>query len=153
MNPVSAIFQAKKINYRLLVFLIELWWLAGEIRLSTISSQWQAASVFATCHTKSCIAGFWYSCIIRYCNYFQHFSFVELTSCAWFDCTRFIAAGCKTQIGRFIMSGQQQSLKDGIEDEICDKCLCEQAELFQATGEYCLKCWQDMTHPSIWACA
>ncbi|AFU58445.1 hypothetical protein Ngar_c15100 [Candidatus Nitrososphaera gargensis Ga9.2] len=44
---------------------------------------------------------------------------------------------------------QQQILKDGIEDEICDKCRKEKAELFQLTGEYCLKCWQIMTHPEI----
>jgi hypothetical protein len=48
-----------------------------------------------------------------------------------------------------IPMSQAQILKDGIEDGICDKCLTEKAELFQATGEYCLKCWQIMTHPDI----
>lgn len=43
----------------------------------------------------------------------------------------------------------QQIIKDGVEDGLCDKCLSEMAELFQATGEYCLRCWQTMTHPDI----
>jgi hypothetical protein len=51
------------------------------------------------------------------------------------------------QIG--VCMDQAQILKDGIEDGICDKCLTEKAELFQATGEYCLKCWQVMTHPDL----
>jgi len=42
-----------------------------------------------------------------------------------------------------------QIVKDGIEDGICDKCLVKEAELFQLTGEYCLDCWQNMTHPDI----
>jgi len=48
-----------------------------------------------------------------------------------------------------ITMNQAQIFKDGIEDEICDKCLREKAELFQATGEYCLNCWQSMTHPDV----
>jgi hypothetical protein len=48
-----------------------------------------------------------------------------------------------------VCMNQAQILKDGAEDEICDKCLSERAELFQATGEYCLKCWQVMTYPDL----
>jgi hypothetical protein len=48
-----------------------------------------------------------------------------------------------------IVMSRQLLKKDGIEDEVCDKCLERKAELFQATGEYCLSCWQDMTHPTV----
>ena len=34
------------------------------------------------------------------------------------------------------------------EDNICDSCP-RQAEIFQVTGEYCLRCWQEETHPDV----
>ena len=47
------------------------------------------------------------------------------------------------------MTAEENIQKDGAEDEICDKCLREAADIFQLTGEYCLMCWQDMTHSNI----
>jgi len=31
----------------------------------------------------------------------------------------------------------------------CQKCKKEVAEVFQVTGDFCLQCWQDETHPDI----
>jgi len=47
------------------------------------------------------------------------------------------------------MTAAETIQKDGIEDGICDKCLREAADIFQLTGEYCLMCWQVMTHSNV----
>lgn len=32
----------------------------------------------------------------------------------------------------------------------CEYCSQRRAEIFQVTGDYCLQCWQDETHPNVW---
>lgn len=34
-------------------------------------------------------------------------------------------------------------------DIMCQKCGKQVAEVFQVTGDFCLQCWQDETHPDI----
>ncbi|MEO9362996.1 MAG: hypothetical protein ABI348_03755 [Nitrososphaera sp.] len=31
----------------------------------------------------------------------------------------------------------------------CEHCSQRRAEIFQVTGDYCLQCWQDETHPNV----
>ncbi|WP_158385623.1 hypothetical protein [Candidatus Nitrososphaera evergladensis] len=31
----------------------------------------------------------------------------------------------------------------------CEYCYQRKAEIFQVTGDYCLQCWQDETHPNV----
>jgi hypothetical protein len=31
-------------------------------------------------------------------------------------------------------------------DSICMECQAKPAEIFQVNGEFCLECWQDITH-------
>ena len=31
----------------------------------------------------------------------------------------------------------------------CEFCLQNRAEIFQVTGDYCLQCWQEETHPDV----
>jgi DNA-directed RNA polymerase subunit RPC12/RpoP len=31
----------------------------------------------------------------------------------------------------------------------CEFCSQKRAEIFQATGYYCLQCWQEETHPNV----
>jgi hypothetical protein len=31
-------------------------------------------------------------------------------------------------------------------DSVCVQCQVKPAEIFQVNGEYCLECWQDITH-------
>ncbi len=36
------------------------------------------------------------------------------------------------------------------QDELsCESCSAKKAEIFQVTGNYCLCCWQDETHPDL----
>lgn len=55
------------------------------------------------------------------------------------------------QVGINAVNEAKRVQKDSTEgeDEICDKCLRESAEIFQQTGEYCLQCWQDLTHSNV----
>jgi hypothetical protein len=34
----------------------------------------------------------------------------------------------------------------GSEGQVCSQCSERPAEIFQVTGEYCLECWQVITH-------
>lgn len=34
-------------------------------------------------------------------------------------------------------------------DILCQKCKKQFAEVFQVTGDFCLQCWQEETHPEI----
>lgn len=39
--------------------------------------------------------------------------------------------------------------KEGIAEadaHVCDQCKSRPAEIFQVNGEYCLECWQTITH-------
>lgn len=33
--------------------------------------------------------------------------------------------------------------------ELCNNCNIAEAELFQVNGEYCLSCWQEITHSDV----
>jgi hypothetical protein len=36
------------------------------------------------------------------------------------------------------------------QDELsCESCSEKKAEIFQVTGDYCLRCWQQETHPNV----
>jgi hypothetical protein len=36
------------------------------------------------------------------------------------------------------------------QDELsCESCSEKKAEIFQVTGDYCLHCWQEETHPDV----
>jgi hypothetical protein len=35
------------------------------------------------------------------------------------------------------------------EDDFCQYCDTRPAEIFQVTGQYCLECWQELTHPEV----
>jgi hypothetical protein len=40
----------------------------------------------------------------------------------------------------------------GLEDQeelSCNWCFKKSAEIFQVTGNYCLRCWQQETHPNV----
>ncbi|MGI0026165.1 MAG: hypothetical protein ACREA4_13600 [Nitrososphaera sp.] len=37
---------------------------------------------------------------------------------------------------------------NGKNDLDCNSC-DRRAEIFQAEGEYCLQCWQEVTHPNV----
>jgi hypothetical protein len=37
-----------------------------------------------------------------------------------------------------------EGIADG--DFLCKECQVKPAEIFQVNGEYCLECWQDITH-------
>jgi hypothetical protein len=37
-----------------------------------------------------------------------------------------------------------EGIADG--DSACVECQVKPAEIFQINGEYCLECWQDITH-------
>jgi hypothetical protein len=34
-------------------------------------------------------------------------------------------------------------------EESCHYCSQKRAEIFQAEGDYCLRCWQQETHPNV----
>jgi hypothetical protein len=34
-------------------------------------------------------------------------------------------------------------------DDICINCNNKKAEIYQVNGDYCLECWQFLTHPEI----
>jgi hypothetical protein len=36
----------------------------------------------------------------------------------------------------------------GSDTVVCNRCKCRPAEIFQVNGEYCLECWQTITHPN-----
>lgn len=38
---------------------------------------------------------------------------------------------------------------EGLEELNCGFCSEEKAEIFQVTGDYCLQCWQEETHPNV----
>jgi hypothetical protein len=37
----------------------------------------------------------------------------------------------------------------GTEEHICSNCQKKPAEIFQVTGEFCIECWQAVTHTNI----
>jgi len=44
---------------------------------------------------------------------------------------------------------QQTENTEGISDSdarVCNHCKSRPAEIFQINGEYCLECWQNITH-------
>ncbi|MDQ3836345.1 MAG: hypothetical protein M3270_05350 [Thermoproteota archaeon] len=49
------------------------------------------------------------------------------------------------QVGRQEINQKQV----GLEDQNCEYCSQTKAEIFQVTGDYCLQCWQDETHPNV----
>jgi len=34
----------------------------------------------------------------------------------------------------------------------CTNCKLKLAEIFQDAGDYCLQCWQEVTHTNVWYC-
>jgi hypothetical protein len=44
-------------------------------------------------------------------------------------------------------AGESSEEKQGWPD--CEYCSKNKAEIFQVTGDYCLSCWQEETHPRI----
>jgi hypothetical protein len=36
-----------------------------------------------------------------------------------------------------------------MDKDLCQGCQEKEAEIFQDNGDYCLECWQDITHPHI----
>ncbi len=41
------------------------------------------------------------------------------------------------------------SRAEGPEELSCGLCSEKKAEIFQVTGDYCLQCWQEETHPNV----
>ena len=39
--------------------------------------------------------------------------------------------------------------EDQEDESSCESCSEKKAEIFQVTGNYCLRCWQQETHPDI----
>ena len=34
-------------------------------------------------------------------------------------------------------------------DDVCEYCSIQPAEIFQVTGNFCIICWQELTHPNV----
>jgi hypothetical protein len=34
-------------------------------------------------------------------------------------------------------------------DDVCEYCSIRLAEIFQVTGNFCITCWQELTHPNV----
>jgi hypothetical protein len=48
-----------------------------------------------------------------------------------------------------LQSGIKKSEEIGAQDIICTHCSKRPAEIFQVTGDFCLECWQAVTHTNI----
>ena len=45
-----------------------------------------------------------------------------------------------------ILTTETEKREEIAGDEVCNYCKSKPAEIFQVNGEYCLECWQTITH-------
>jgi hypothetical protein len=48
-----------------------------------------------------------------------------------------------------LLEGVSGSKPEDQNELSCESCSEKKAEIFQVTGDYCLQCWQEETHPNV----